>query len=169
MAVHASHAGLPYPIKGARFSLLIPYLDADGDPTAPTGPDTEISKDNETATDCTEEAVSAVGMSGVALMTLTGAETDCSCLALNAKSDSGPKYTLATLYPKVLPSIYSGTAQLGGSGTLTLANDVPPINDLLVGCILKTTGGPGGGGTGGVDNQARIITDFTTDRVGSKY
>lgn len=167
MAVHASHAALPYPVKGARFSVLVPYLDADGDPTAPATPDTEISKDNGAAADCAEEVSATSGMDGMGLLTLSGAETNCSCLALNAKVASGPKATLLMLSPRVLPVLYSGTAAAGAAGTLTLASDIPAITSLLLGCILKTTGGTGGGGTGGANNQARVITGFTSGRVAS--
>lgn len=159
MANHASHAALPYPIKGARFTLLLPYLDADGDPTAPTTPDTEISEDNAAATDCAEEASATSGMDGMAMLTLSGAETDCSILALNAKVASGPKATLAMLSPRALASVGTGTLSAGsaGGGTLgtILAYDV-------TGCFIKTTGGTGGGGTGGANNQARRIITYVT-------
>jgi hypothetical protein len=165
MANHASHAALPYPVKGARFTILVPYLDADGDPTDPTTPDTEISKDDGSAADTAEEVASP--KNSVGMLTLTGAEMDCSCASVAAKAASGPKTTLATLYPRVLAAIFSGTASAGANGSITLATDIPAVADLLVGCIVKTTGGTGGGGTGGANNQARVITDFTTGRVAS--
>jgi hypothetical protein len=159
MAVHASHAALPYPIRGARFSVLVPYLDADGDPTAPTTPDTEVSKDNGAAADAAEEVSATSGMDGMGLITFTGAELDCSCLAANFKVASGPKATLMTLYPRPLASVGTGTLSAGsaGGGTLgtLLAYD-------LTGCIIKTTGGTGGGGTGGANNQARVIATYNT-------
>jgi hypothetical protein len=98
-------------------------------------------------------------------ITLTGAETDCSILALAAKVGSGPKATLATLYPRVLPVLFSGTAQAGGAASITLATSAPAIANLLVGCIVRTTGGTGGGGTGGANNQARVITAYSSGRV----
>lgn len=159
MAVHASHAALPYPIKGARFSMLVPLLDADGDPTAATTPDTEISEDNAAATDAAEELSATSGMDGMALITFSGAETDCSCLAVNFKAASGPKATLATLFPRVLAEVGTGTLSAGsaGGGTLgtLLAYDV-------TGCFIKTTGGTGGGGTGGANNQVRKIVTYNT-------
>lgn len=159
MANSASHAALPYPIKGARYTVQIPYLDADGDPTDPTTPDTEISEDGAAYTDCAEEVTTITGSNGSGYITLSGAETDCSMLMLAAKVASGPKATLATLYPRKLPSISTGTLSAGsaGGGTLgtVLAYDV-------TGCIIKTTGGTGGGGTGGANNQARVIDTYTT-------
>lgn len=159
MAVHASHAALPYPIKNARFSLLLPYVDADGDPTAPTTPDTEISKDNAAAADCAEEASATSGMDGMALLTLSGAETDCSCIGLNAKVASGPKATLATLYPRNLATLSSGTLSAGSAGGGTLGTVLPYD---VTGCFIRTTGGTGGGGTGGASNQARRIATYNT-------
>ena len=167
MANHASHGSLPYPVKGARYTVNVPYLDADGDPTDPTTPDTEISKDGGDFADCAEEVTTIVGGNGVGMLTISGAEMDCSIAALAAKAASGPKNTLMTLKPRLLAAIFSGTAQAGAAGSLTLATDVPAVADLLIGCILKTTGGTGGGGTGGANNQARVITDFTTGRVAS--
>lgn len=165
MANHASHAALPYPVKGARYTVLLPGLDADGDPTASTTPDTEISKDNGAAADCAEEVSATSGMDGMNMLTLSGAEMDCSCAALHAKVASGPKATLITLFPRVLPVLFSGTAQAGAAGTITVATDIPAIAKFLIGCIVKTTGGTGGGGTGGANNQARVITAFSTGRV----
>lgn len=155
MANHFSHAALPYPIRNARYTLAIPYLDADGDPTDPTTPDTEISKDGDAFADCAEEVTTISGTNGIGYLTLTGAETDCVLLALAAKVASGPKATLATLYPRTLPICETGTAQSGASGSITLASNAGLFD--LTGCFVRTTGGTGGGGTGGADNQARKI------------
>lgn len=159
MANHASHAALPYPIKGARYTILVPMLDADGDPVAATTPDTEISEDNAAATDAAEEISATSGMDGMAMITFSGAETDCSTLAVNFKNASGPKYTLATIYPRVLAEVGTGTLSAGsaGGGTLgtLLAYDV-------TGCFIKTTGGTGGGGTGGANNQVRKMVTYNT-------
>lgn len=158
MANSASHAALPYPIKGARFTLLVPYLDADGDPTDPTTPDSEVSKDGAAFADCAEEVSTITGSNGVGYLTLSGAETDASMVALAFKVASGPKATLATLYPKKLVSITTGTLAAGSAGGGTLASAIAYD---LAGCIIKTTGGTGGGGTGGADNQARKIDTYT--------
>lgn len=167
MANHASHGALPYPVRNARFTILIPYLDADGDPTDPTTPDTEVSKDGGAFADCVEEVTTITGAGGTGFITLTGAETDCAILAVLAKVASGPKATVMTLHPRVLPPIFTGTAQAGAAGSITLATSAPAIANLLVGCIVKTTGGTGGGGAGGAGNQARVITAYTSGRVAS--
>jgi hypothetical protein len=137
-------------------------LDADGDPTDPTTPDSEFSLDGAQYADCAEErtTVTANGAAaGSTFLTLTGAETDGSLLFVCGKVASGPKPTIAVLYPKNLAVLTSGTASAGAAGTLTLAVDtVTPLN--LTGCFLRTTGGTGGGGTGGANNQARRITGY---------
>ena len=136
MANHASHAALPYPVKGARFTIAVPYLDADGDPTDPTTPDTEISEDGAAFTDCAEEVTTITGTNGSAWITLSGAETDTSFLMLAAKVASGPKATLMTLYPRLLADVENGTAQAGAAGTITIASGAAAFD--LTGCFVKT-------------------------------
>ncbi len=159
MANSTTHAALPYPIKKARFTLAVPYLDADGDPTDPTTPDTEISKDAGAFADCAEEVTTISGSNGAGYLTLTGAEMDCAMAVLAAKVASGPKATLMTLYPRELPIVASGTLSAGSTngGTLgtVLAYDI-------TGCFIRTTGGTGGGGTGSANNQARRIVTYDT-------
>lgn len=161
MANHFSHAALPYPVKKARFTVVVPYLDADGDPTDPTTPDTEVSKDAGAFADCSEEVSTISGSNGSGYLTLTGDELNCTLVALAAKVASGPKATLMTLVPRVLPILESGTAQAGAAGTITLASGAAAFD--LSGCIVRTTGGTGGaGGSGALNNQARIITAYNT-------
>lgn len=168
MANHASHAALPFPVKNARFTVEVPYLDADGDPTDPTTPDSEFSLDNGAFADCAEETTVATGGRGGGILTLTGAETNGSCLKLWLGAASGPKATVMTIYPRVLPILWSGTATAGAAGSITLPTSVPRVlAKLIVGCIIRTTGGTGGGGTGGANNQARVCTGFTTAGVAS--
>lgn len=167
MANSISHASLPWPVKNARYTIPVPYLDADGDPLDPTTPDTEVSIDGAAYADCAEEVTTITGTNGSGFITLTGAETNCSLLMVAAKVASGPKATLLMDKPRVFPVLFSGTATAGAVGSITLPTSVPAIADLLVGCVVKTTGGTGGGGAGGANNQARIITDYTTGRVAS--
>lgn len=158
MANSVSHASLPFPIKNARFTVIVPYLDADGDPTDPTTPDSEVSQDGGAFADAAEEVTTISGTNGCGYITLTGAETNNSAVAVAFKVASGPKNTLMSLYPRNLPILSNGTLSAGsaGGGTLgtILAYDV-------TGCFLRTTGGTGGGGTGGANNQARRIITYT--------
>lgn len=163
MANHASHAALPFCVKGARYTLMIPYLDDTGNPTNPASPDTEVSLDNATATDAAEEITGTDGIDGMSMLTLSGAETNCSIIAIAATSASLPPMLLE-VRPRVLPVLYSGTLAAGTSSGGTFPSGVPAIANLLIGCIVKTTGGTGGGGTGGASNQARVITAMEADR-----
>jgi hypothetical protein len=166
MANHFSHAGLPYPIRNARFTVQLGYLDATGTPTDPVTPDTEVSKDGGAFADCVEEVTTITGSNGVGYITLTGAEMDASMVALAGKVASGPKVSLIPdIRPRKLPFIFSGTLVSGSASGGTLATDVPNIAGVVAGCILLTTGGTGGGGTGGANNQARMITVSAANRV----
>lgn len=159
MANHASHAALPFPVKNARFTIGVGYLNSSGVPTDPTTPDTEISKDGGTFADTAEEVTTVAGSNGSGYITLSGAEMDCSIAQLAAKVASGPNNSLIPdIRPRVLPVLHSGTAQAGAAGTITLTSGAPAYD--LSGCIVKTTGGTGGGGTGGANNQARVITAY---------
>lgn len=159
MANSISHAALPYPIKNARFTVQVPYLDADGDPTDPTTPDTEVSIDGAAFADCAEEVSTITGSNGVGYLTLTGAETNASAVALAGKVASGPKATLMLLNPRVLASVGTGTLSAGSAGGGTLGT---LLGYDVTGCFIKTTGGTGGGGTGGASNQARKIITYNT-------
>lgn len=159
MSNSISHASIPYPIKNARFTILIAFLDADGDPTDPTTPDTEVSQDGGAFADAAEEVTTISGSNGTGYVTLTGAETNNSAVAVAFKVASGPKATLATLYPRNLPILASGTASAGAAGSITLASG---ITYDITGCFVRTTGGTGGGGVGGANNQARRVTAYNT-------
>jgi hypothetical protein len=157
MANHVSHASLPFPIKGARFTIPVPYLNSSGTPTDPTTPDTEFSIDASAFADCAEEVSTITGSNGSGYITLSGAETNGSLLVVAAKVASGPQNTLLSTCIPQLVTLASGTLSAGsaGGGTLgsILAYDIRN-------CFIKTTGGTGGGGTGGANNQARRITAY---------
>jgi hypothetical protein len=159
MANSLTHARLPYPIANARYTLEYVGLDADGDPTDPTTPDTEVSQDGAAFADAAEEVTTISGSNGCGYVTLTGAETNNSLVWICFKVSSGPKATVMTLRPRGLAAVGSGTLSAGsaGGGTLgtLLAYDV-------TGCFLRTTGGTGGGGTGGANNQARRMITYNT-------
>lgn len=169
MGVHASHAGLPYPIKKARFTLIIPSFDADGDPTDPATPDVEVSKDLAAAGDATEEMTAISGMAGAPALTLTGDEMNCSVLAFNGKNASGPKFPIGAIYPRTLPVLFSFTASAGAAGTVTMPATVPAWAqqaESLMGAILRTTAGTGAaGGAGCLGNQARVVLTNSSARV----
>lgn len=159
MATHISHACLPYPIKNARYTMQVPFLDADGDPTDPTTPDTELAIDGAAYADAAEEVTTISGSNGSGYVTLTGAETNASAVFAVFKVASGPKATLIPLNPRVLAIVASGTLAAGSAGGGTLGG---ALAYNVAGCFLRTTGGTGGGGTGGANNQARKIITYST-------
>lgn len=160
--LHGSSIGC---IKHARFSILIPQFDASGAPTDPTTPDTEVTIDAATSADATEEEATISGIVGLNLLTLTGAETNCTMLGLQVKNAAGPKVPLAVITPRVLPIWQAGTATTGAAGSITLPAEFPSILNFFRGAIVRTTGGTGGGGTGGANNQARLIVSSTIGRL----
>lgn len=147
---------LPYPIYGAPFVIVFPFLDADGDPTASvsTGLDAEISKNGDTFADCSNETTE-IGR-GMYYLSLTGTELTCDVAAINAQtSASGIKNTVATLYPRKLVTIASGTAASAGSLTSTIVLDsgASSVDDFYNGMVCIAT----------IDGnvEVRVITDYT--------
>src|SRR3990172_12284647 len=69
MANSVSHAALPYPVRGCRFTVLIPYLNNKGEPEDPVAPDTERSIDGAAFADCTEELTVLTGSNGMGYIT----------------------------------------------------------------------------------------------------
>ena len=85
MANSVSHAALPYPVRGCRFTVLIPYLNNKGEPEDPVAPDTERSIDGAAFADCTEELTVLTGSNGMGYITLTGDELNGALVGVAAK------------------------------------------------------------------------------------
>jgi len=151
MANSITHAGLPFPVYGALYSMGVPFLDADGDPTDQTTPDTEISLDGGAFGDTTNEV--AVVTVGFGWITFTAAEMTCDLAMVAFKCTSGPKTTCAVLQPRRLPTCAAGTATAGAAGTITLAAGSSAVDDFYNGKIIRVNSGTGPG-------QARMITDY---------
>jgi hypothetical protein len=175
MSNSVSHATIPYPVKGCRYTIPIPYFNSTGDPIDPSEPDTEISKDGAAFVDCTEEVTTIAGNMGMGYLTLTGDEMNASLVCVAAKATSGAasgsaiKTTLAMIFPRVLTPLRNSTATDGTSDSITLDALASPLDDYYNGCIVRTTGGTGGGGgSGSQNNQARQIVDYNgSTRVAS--
>src|SRR5438876_7722789 len=120
MANSITHGRLPYPVRGARFTLGVPFLNSSGTPADPTSPDTEVSIDGAAYGDCTNEATTISGGAGSDWISLTGDETNGGLIYLQAKSSDLPT-TLAALAPRELVAIASGTAQSGSSTAIKIA------------------------------------------------
>jgi hypothetical protein len=82
MAASASDAH-PFPIYNARFRLIVPGLDADGDlVTGAATPDTELSQDCGTFADATNEATEIATASGMYYIDLIATELDTKSTAV---------------------------------------------------------------------------------------
>lgn len=154
MAASASDAH-PQPIYNARFRLVVPLLDADGDLVSPSSPDSEVSQDQGTFADCTNEATEIATSSGMVYLDLTAGEMDTKCSTVIIKS-TGAKTTPIVLYPVRLPVIRTGTAQAGAASTITLDSGASAINDYYTGCYVNITNNSPSNAQG----QARRIVGY---------
>ena len=81
----ASTDARPFPLKNTAFRVVFPILDADGDiVTGATGLDSEISKDQGTFADCTNEATEIATSSGIYYLDLTNTEMNADHVAIIA-------------------------------------------------------------------------------------
>jgi len=143
---------LPYPVYGVSYTVVAPLLDADGDPVSPSSPDSEVSLNGDTFTDCTNEAVEIATSSGVVYLILTAAETTADIVTVRIQS-TGAKTTILTLYPRKLPVLSSGTCQgSNDTGDIQLASGDSSVDDFYSGCLCVAV----------IDGttEARIINDY---------
>jgi hypothetical protein len=146
------------PIYAARYRVVFPLLDADGDlVTGATTPDSERSIDQGTFADCTNEMTEIATNSGVYYLDLTATEMTCSCLAIIAKSaTAGMKTTVLTLYPVRMPILRSGTAQAGAGSTMTLDSGASAKDGAYVGMYLQCSNNS----PSNVQGQTRKIVSY---------
>lgn len=146
---------LPYPIYSAPFGIVFPILDADGDlVTAAAGLDSEVSKNGDTAADCTNEATEIATSSGMYYLLLTGTELTADVVTgITKTSTSGAKTTSWALYPRKLVTVRSGTAAGGDTGYITLDASASAVDDYYNGMVCIAT----------IDSniEVRVITDYT--------
>ncbi len=146
---------LPYPVYGLTWNIVFPFLDADGDlVSAATTPDAEVSLNGNTFADCTNESTEIATNSGIYYLTLTAAEMTADIVTVQAKSaTSGMKTTVATLYPRKLVSMRSGTTQGGSSTTIQFDSSASAVDDYYNGMVVSAS----------LDGttEVRMITDYT--------
>lgn len=118
----ASTDALPIPRKNVAYRVVFPIWDADGDlVTGAAGLDSEISKDQGTFADCTNEATEIATSSGVYYLDLTSTEMNADCVAIIVKtSTSGAKTTPIILYPQEAADIQVWADQILGRGVGTI-------------------------------------------------
>lgn len=125
----ASTDARPVPIKNTAFRAVFPILDADGDlVTGATGLDSEVSKDQGTFTDCTNEATEIATSSGMYYLDLSSTEMNADCVAVIVKtSSSGAKTTVLVFYPEETGDINVDVTAYGGSAG-TFSSGRPEVN-----------------------------------------
>lgn len=125
----ASTDARPIPIKNTAFRAVFPILDADGDlVTGATGLDSEVSKDQGTFADCTNEATEIATSSGMYYLDLTSTEMNADCVAVIVKtSSSGAKTTVLVFYPEETGDINVNVTAYGGTAG-TFASGRPETN-----------------------------------------
>ena len=128
---------LNFPVYGAPWGVSFPILDADGDlVTGATALDSEISKNGDTFTDCTNEATEIATSSGTYYLLLTGTEMTAEVITIILKtSTSGAKTTVLTLYPRKMVSIRAGTSAGGATGYITLDSGASAVDDFYKGAL----------------------------------
>jgi hypothetical protein len=146
----------PFPIYNARYRVIFPILDSDGDLVTAAGSlDSELSQDTGTFADATNEATEVATSSGMYYLDLVAGELDTKSTAIIVKSTGG-KTTPIVLYPVRLPVIRTGTAQAGAASTITLDSSASAIDDYYNGCYVNITNNSPANAQG----QARRITDY---------
>lgn len=98
----ASTDSRPIPIKNTAYRATFPIFDADGDlVTGAAGLDSEVSKDQGTFADCTNEATEIATASGMYYIDLTSTEMNADCVAVIVKTSTvGAKTTPLVIYPQ---------------------------------------------------------------------
>ena len=148
----------PFPIYNARYRVFFPIYDNDGDlVTAASGLDSELSQNQGTFADATNEATEIATSSGIYYLDLIATELDTKSTGLIVKTTTtDAKTTVLTLYPVRLPVIRTGTAQAGATTTITLDSGASATNDFYNGCYVNITNDSPSNALG----QARRIIDY---------
>lgn len=125
----ASTDARPIPIKNTAYRAVFPILDADGDlVTGAASLDSEVSKDQGTFADCTNEATEIATSSGMYYLDLTSTEMNADCVAVIVKTaTSGAKTTVLVFYPQESGDIKTDVQSYGGSAG-TFSGGRPEVN-----------------------------------------
>lgn len=114
----ASSDALPIPRKNVAYRVIFPIFKNDGTLiTGASGLDSEVSKDQGTFADCTNEATEIATSSGMYYLDLTATEMNADCVALIVKSSTTGALTQPiVLYPEEAGDIRVNiTAVLGSA------------------------------------------------------
>jgi hypothetical protein len=192
----ASTDSRPVPIKNTAFRAVFPILNNTGAlVTGAAGLDSEVSKDQGTFTDCTNEATEIATSSGIYYLDLTSTEMNADCVAVIVKtSTTDAKTTVLVFYPQesgdikvdlqsiATTTVSTSTAQLGvnivsaagtawGSGAITAASIASDaITDAKVASdvtIASVTGAVGSVASGGISSASFAAGAITATAIAS--
>lgn len=131
----------PVPRKNVAFRVVFPIMDADGDlVTAAATLDSEISKDQGTFADCTNEATEIATSSGMYYLDLTATEMNADCVAIIIKtSTAGAKTTAIVMYPEEAGDYRADVVQIAGATVSTTTAQLG-VNVVQLGGTVQTAG-----------------------------
>ena len=155
----ASTDAKPVPVKNQAYQVTFPIFDADGDLVAgATGLDSEISKDNGTFADCTNEATQLATASGMYYLDLTQTEMNADVVAIIIKSSEG-KTTPIVLYPAEPADIPVDAQAISGSTNAA---------DRMEASILTVVSGAAQAGTLSTTQMTTNLTEATDDHFNGR-
>jgi len=169
----ASTDSRPIPLKNSGYRVRFPIFDADGDlVTGAAGLDSEISKDDGTFVDCTNEATEIATASGIYYLDLTSTEMNADGVTIIVKtSTTGAKTTPIMLYPQETGDI---VATVEGDFTSTMKTSLGTA--VAASAVASVTGNVGGSvasvASGGITaasfaadaiTAAKLAADVTTE------
>lgn len=137
----ASTDALPVPLKNTAYRVVFPIYDADGDlVTGAVSLDSEVSKDQGTFADCTNEATEIATSSGMYYLDLTSTEMNADCVSVIVKTaSSGAKTAVLVFYPAETGDIPANVTAFGGTAG-TFASGRPEVNTShLAGSAVSTS------------------------------
>lgn len=128
----------PVPKKNVAYRVVFPILDADGDLiTGAAALDSEVSKDQGTFADCTNEATEIATSSGMYYLDLTSTEMNADCVAVIVKtSTSGAKTVPIVLYPEEDGDIRVNVTSIAAD-TITAAATAADFGNEVADAILN--------------------------------
>lgn len=140
-ATYLRNNALPYPVYGAPWTVVFPIFNSTGALIADAaGLDSEISKNGDSLTDCTNESVEIETNGGIYYLSLTGTELTTDVASIIVKSTTSKALTTPiVLYPRKLVTLASGTSQGGDTGYITLAAATVGFSGQYNGCLCVAT------------------------------
>ena len=113
----ASSDARPVPRKNVSYRVVFPIFDKTGAlVTGAASLDSEISKDQGTFADCTNEATEIATSSGIYYLDLTSTEMNADCVAIIVKSTTTDvRTTVLVLYPEEAGDYRVDIVQVGGT------------------------------------------------------